>query len=115
MAVSTDDLHQTWLAAAVTCDLLVAASSRQPGADTSAACACVCLQVSNAEEYQQTRAAMDAIGLVPELQDQVFQVVAAVLHLGNLTFREVAGEHEGSQVAPSKCFAQPAPGPALLR
>lgn len=58
--------------------------------------------MSNAEEYKQTRAAMDAIGLGPAVQDDVFQVVAAVLHLGNLTFREAAGSHEGSEVAPGE-------------
>lgn len=48
--------------------------------------------VSNSEEYRHTRQAMTCVGLSSEEQDQTFQVVAALLHLGNVDF---AGEAEG--------------------
>ncbi|CAI5504315.1 unnamed protein product, partial [Closterium sp. Naga37s-1] len=41
---------------------------------------------TNADEYIKTRRAMDVVGLSPEEQDSIFQVVAAILHLGNITF-----------------------------
>ncbi|GJP38325.1 hypothetical protein CLOM_g22778 [Closterium sp. NIES-68] len=41
---------------------------------------------TNADEYIKTRRAMDVVGLSPEEQDAIFQVVAAILHLGNITF-----------------------------
>ncbi|KXZ51147.1 MYO2 protein [Gonium pectorale] len=57
---------------------------------------------SNAEEYQHTRRAMSHIGLSEEQQSAVLATVAAVLHLGNITF--VEGDHadrgsEGAAVA----------------
>ncbi|GJP48412.1 hypothetical protein CLOM_g7701 [Closterium sp. NIES-68] len=41
---------------------------------------------SNAEEYQNTRRAMEVVGLTIEEQEAIFRVVAAILHLGNITF-----------------------------
>ncbi|GFR43085.1 hypothetical protein Agub_g4092 [Astrephomene gubernaculifera] len=60
---------------------------------------------SNAEEYQHTRRAMSHIGLSDEQQSAVLATVAAVLHLGNITFANghVEGDsssgHEGAVVA----------------
>lgn len=42
--------------------------------------------VSNAEEYAATRRAMTVVGLTEEEQAHVFQTVAAILHIGNLSF-----------------------------
>jgi len=42
--------------------------------------------VSDAEEYLNTRKAMDIVGISPEEQDSIFRVVAAILHLGNINF-----------------------------
>jgi myosin-5 len=47
---------------------------------------------NDAEEYKITRLAMSAVGLSGEVQDQVFRVLAALLHLGNVMFRDVAGD-----------------------
>jgi len=44
---------------------------------------------SNAEEYVKTRQAMDIVGIPTETQESVFKAVAAVLHLGNVTFEAV--------------------------
>ena len=35
---------------------------------------------------------MSAVGLGGQVQDQVFRVLAALLHLGNVTFQDVAGD-----------------------
>ena len=44
---------------------------------------------SNADEYVKTRHAMDIVGIPRETQECVFKAVAAVLHLGNVTFEVV--------------------------
>eukprot|EP00959_Pyramimonas_sp_CCMP1952_P197777 4136217-Pyramimonas_sp.AAC.1 len=47
--------------------------------------------VDNAEEFARTRKAMSIIGISEEDQNQVWRVLAAILHLGNCKF---AGEDE---------------------
>ncbi|XP_050206968.1 myosin-6-like [Mercurialis annua] len=42
--------------------------------------------VDESKEYVATRKAMDIVGISSEEQDAIFQVVAAVLHLGNIEF-----------------------------
>jgi myosin-5 len=44
---------------------------------------------SNAEEYVKTRHAMEIVGIPVETQECVFKAIAAVLHLGNVTFEAV--------------------------
>ena len=44
---------------------------------------------NNAEEYLKTRHAMDIVGISLETQECVFKAIAAVLHLGNITFEVV--------------------------
>ena len=53
---------------------------------------------------QHTRRAMTNVGIPADEQDAVFQLVATVLHLGNLEFTE-AGEHDSSQVVESSADA----------
>ncbi|CAL8460835.1 g366 [Coccomyxa elongata] len=55
--------------------------------------------VNNVEEYKRTRRAMSLVGIPEEEQVAVCQTVAAVLHLGNVSFVE-AGEQDSSKVAP---------------
>ncbi|CAI5530892.1 unnamed protein product [Closterium sp. Naga37s-1] len=43
---------------------------------------------SNAEEYVITRNAMDVIGISQDEQASIFGIVAAILHLGNVEFKE---------------------------
>jgi myosin-5 len=43
----------------------------------------------NAEEYVRTRNAMDIVGIPLETQECVFKAIAAVLHLGNVTFESI--------------------------
>ncbi|CAI7763928.1 unnamed protein product, partial [Closterium sp. NIES-54] len=43
---------------------------------------------SNAEEYVITRNAMDVIGISQDEQASIFGIVAAILHLGNVDFKE---------------------------
>ncbi|KAH9321117.1 hypothetical protein KI387_015756, partial [Taxus chinensis] len=51
--------------------------------------------VSNAQEYNNTRRAMDIVGINLEEQEAVFRVLAGILHLGNIEF--VPGkEHDSS-------------------
>ncbi|KAF3784216.1 Myosin-12 [Nymphaea thermarum] len=50
-----------------------------------------CYEVANvndAREYLETRNAMDVVGISQEEQDAIFQVVAAILHLGNVEFKK---------------------------
>ncbi|CAN6439793.1 unnamed protein product [Victoria cruziana] len=50
-----------------------------------------CYEVANvndAREYLETRNAMDVVGINQEEQDAIFQVVAAILHLGNIEFKK---------------------------
>ncbi|CAG9464022.1 unnamed protein product [Pedinophyceae sp. YPF-701] len=51
---------------------------------------------SDAEDYAATRHAMDVVGIDRVNQEQCMQVVAAVLHLGNVTFK---GSQDDSEVA----------------
>ena len=43
-------------------------------------------------EYEKLRMAMTVLNIDEEVQDGIFAVVAAVLHVGNLQFRDVDGE-----------------------
>ncbi|KAL6005214.1 hypothetical protein ACLOJK_005776 [Asimina triloba] len=48
-----------------------------------------CYEVANvddAREYLETRNAMDVVGISQEEQEAIFRVVAAILHLGNISF-----------------------------
>ncbi|KAI3874409.1 hypothetical protein MKW92_047464 [Papaver armeniacum] len=42
--------------------------------------------VSDAEEYLETRRAMDIVGISEQEQEAIFRVVASILHLGNINF-----------------------------
>ncbi|KAK8980870.1 hypothetical protein V6N11_048000 [Hibiscus sabdariffa] len=42
--------------------------------------------VSDAQEYLETRRAMDIVGISGKDQEAIFRVVAAILHLGNIVF-----------------------------
>ncbi|PNT72702.1 hypothetical protein BRADI_2g48076v3 [Brachypodium distachyon] len=42
--------------------------------------------IDDAEEYLATRNAMDTVGITEQEQEAIFRVVAAVLHLGNISF-----------------------------
>ncbi|XP_047320010.1 myosin-17-like isoform X2 [Impatiens glandulifera] len=42
--------------------------------------------VDDAQEYLDTRRAMDIVGISEEEQESIFRVVAAILHLGNVDF-----------------------------
>lgn len=45
-------------------------------------------EVSDKKEFAETMAAMDVVGLTHEAQANVLQIVAGILHLGNIAFRE---------------------------
>ncbi|KAK5931509.1 hypothetical protein CesoFtcFv8_000222 [Champsocephalus esox] len=44
--------------------------------------------INDKKEFTDTMEAMSVVGLSPEDQDSVLQLVAAILHLGNISFRE---------------------------
>uniref|UniRef100_A0A672L096 Unconventional myosin-Ie-like n=1 Tax=Sinocyclocheilus grahami TaxID=75366 RepID=A0A672L096_SINGR len=44
--------------------------------------------VNDKKEFEDTMAAMSVVGLSLDAQDTVLQIVAGILHLGNITFRE---------------------------
>ncbi|KAL7084275.1 hypothetical protein ACP275_14G214800 [Erythranthe tilingii] len=52
--------------------------------------------VNDAHDYLATRKAMDVVGISQNEQDAIFRVVAAILHLGNVTFTK--GEDIDSSV-----------------
>ncbi|CAH8320959.1 unnamed protein product [Eruca vesicaria subsp. sativa] len=51
--------------------------------------------VSNAEEYKNTRRAMDIVGISHDEQEGIFRTLAAILHLGNVEFSS-GKEHDSS-------------------
>ncbi|KAF8098341.1 hypothetical protein N665_0268s0010 [Sinapis alba] len=53
--------------------------------------------VSNAEEYKNTRRAMDIVGISRDEQEGIFRTLAAILHLGNVEFSS-GKEHDSSVV-----------------
>ncbi|CAH2077072.1 unnamed protein product, partial [Thlaspi arvense] len=53
--------------------------------------------VSNAEEYKNTRRAMDIVGISHDEQEGIFRTLAAILHLGNVEF-SAGKEHDSSVV-----------------
>ncbi|XP_072317494.1 myosin IEb [Eucyclogobius newberryi] len=44
--------------------------------------------VSDKKDFTETMEAMSVVGLSPEEKDSVLQIVASILHLGNISFRE---------------------------
>ncbi|OIW03133.1 hypothetical protein TanjilG_11770 [Lupinus angustifolius] len=57
--------------------------------------------VRNAEEYVNTRRAMDVVGISNEDQEAIFRVLAAILHLGNIEFSP-GKEHDSSVIKDEK-------------
>ncbi|OIW12077.1 hypothetical protein TanjilG_15317 [Lupinus angustifolius] len=57
--------------------------------------------VSNAEQYVNTRRAMDVVGISHEDQEAIFRVLAAILHLGNIEFSP-GKEHDSSVIKDEK-------------
>ena len=64
--------------------------------------------VSDAAHLQQTINAMNIMGLTPDEQMDMFAVIAAVLHLGNVRFYE--GRGEAAQLEPEESDAEEAWG-----
>jgi len=54
--------------------------------------------VDNVKEFKRTKHAMKVVGIAPDEQHNMFRVVAAVLHLGNITFAE-GSEPDSSKIA----------------
>jgi hypothetical protein len=48
------------------------------------------------EEFTQLRQALDIIGVESEIQTEIFEVVAALIHLGEVQFGAVAGTGDGA-------------------
>ncbi|KAK9281166.1 hypothetical protein L1049_004060 [Liquidambar formosana] len=60
--------------------------------------------VDDSKEYLATRNAMGIVGISPDEQDAIFGVVAAILHLGNIEFKD-GKEPDSSQLKDEKsCF-----------
>eukprot|EP00918_Siedleckia_nematoides_P014678 GHVU01031862.1.p1 GENE.GHVU01031862.1~~GHVU01031862.1.p1 ORF type:complete len:117 (-),score=20.19 GHVU01031862.1:426-776(-) len=55
--------------------------------------------VSDVEEFERTVFAMQTVGLVSEEIGNIFQVVTAVLSLGNINFTVPKGDSEGAEVS----------------
>lgn len=59
--------------------------------------------INDREEYKETRTAMDVIGLSADHQSQIFELLAAILQLGNLQF--VKEGQGGSKVSNTNVLA----------
>lgn len=58
--------------------------------------------MDDAHDFASTRAAMDAVGIARAEQDDLFQLVAGVLHLGNVDFDPSADGEESSVMEGAK-------------
>jgi len=56
--------------------------------------------VDDADQFHRTCEAMEALGFAREQMHAVFRVIAGILHLGNLQFRTLASNSEGSELTP---------------
>lgn len=54
--------------------------------------------VDDMKEFESTRAALSTIGVPPRDQHELWRVVAAILHLGNVTFRRASSEVDNAAV-----------------
>ncbi|EQC28330.1 hypothetical protein SDRG_13878 [Saprolegnia diclina VS20] len=61
--------------------------------------------VDDGDQYTKTRHAMTTIGMSDEEQRSVLALVAAVLHLGNITFVPLDGENEGCRISNESALA----------
>ena len=52
--------------------------------------------INDAEEFLHLEQSMDKIGLSAQEKADLYRVVAAVLHLGNITFEDNAGDKKGA-------------------
>ena len=52
--------------------------------------------INDAEEFLRLEQSMDKIGLSAQEKADLYRVVAAVLHLGNITFEDNAGDKKGA-------------------
>ncbi|XP_042463506.1 myosin-6-like isoform X1 [Zingiber officinale] len=59
--------------------------------------------VDDSKEYEETKKAMDIIGISFDEQDAIFRVVAAILHLGNIEFTD-GQETDSSQPKDAKSW-----------
>src|SRR6185295_13144472 len=60
-----------------------------------------CIEIQNRSDYEEFEAmifAMNNLKIDPTVQHAIFTVLAAVLHLGNLTFMESRDVEGGSRV-----------------
>lgn len=61
--------------------------------------------VSDEEELDTTRQCMSSVGIDDHIQQQLFQLLFGVLHMGNVSFEEdVDGSVNGVSAATSLCF-----------
>lgn len=51
--------------------------------------------INDVEDFKVLEQSMDKVGLTQEEKADLFRVVAAVLHLGNITFEENTADKKG--------------------
>ena len=51
--------------------------------------------VNDAEEFEETTAALSLLGFSKQELSDMFKVLAAILHLGNVTIMEAVAEEDG--------------------
>ena len=52
--------------------------------------------INDVEDFKHLEQSMDQVGLNMEEKYNLFQIVAAVLHLGNITFEENTADRKGT-------------------
>lgn len=86
--LSADDLEDMYLETTTKYKLLYPENSRLPSESESA---------RRREDFASLQQALDVVGFVPDFQKEVFEVVAALVHFGEIEFKSTAsGEDEAS-------------------
>ena len=63
--------------------------------------------IDDLEQFQATRNALTTLGISSEMQSQVFRVLAAILHLGNIDILDTRDQSESCQIPVSIVFLHP--------
>lgn len=63
--------------------------------------------VSDADQFKMVKQAMDTIEISQAEQDEIFNIVASILHLGNITFEDdQSGGSRIKNVQPAKYICE---------
>ena len=58
--------------------------------------------LNDTQDYKLMSESMDKVGFSSQEKDNIFRIVAAVMHLGNIAFEEELDDKQGTHVKPRK-------------